>query len=78
MSSDITICVICARYHVGVTGVFGHVNMFPVGSGLFLSLFAALGLLSGTGFLFGHFWLTVELAAGSLSCKHKPTGRTCS
>lgn len=67
---------IAATHHVGVAGVFGHVNMFPVGSYLLLSLFPIFSLFSGTGFLFGHFWFSAELDTDSVTCKHGQTGWT--
>lgn len=44
-----------AAHHVKVAGMFGHFDMIPVGSNLFLPFLAILGLFPGPGFLFGHF-----------------------
>lgn len=43
-----------AAYHVKVARVFSHIDDIAIGSGLLLSLFAALRLFPGAGFLFGH------------------------
>ena len=52
-------------HHGEVAGMLGHVDHIPVGSGLFLSLFSALGLFPGTGFLFGHLWIvSIRLRTG--------------